>query len=86
MDYIKNLKLLIDKNDLEAFKSYVFETNIEENVDFAYIFQKVYLHACLLKRQDFAEWMRINCYEYLSPIEQMSIRQMFSYGNHLLNK
>ncbi len=86
MEYIKNLKLLIDKNDIEAFKEYVFEESIEENIDFAYIFQKVYLHACLLKRREIADWMRQNCFEYLSPIEQISIRQMFSYGNHLLNK
>ena len=88
-EHIKSLKDLVARNDLEAIQNYIYEIIInqtEQLMDPAYIFQKVYLHACLLKRKDIADWLEKSCFPLLEPIQQIAIRQCFPYGHVLLNK
>lgn len=54
------------------------------NVDIPWLFQKVYLHACLKGRREIAEWLEKSVFPTLDPISQIAIRQSFSYGRHLL--
>lgn len=84
---ILKLKIYINNNDFENFSNFLIYNFdfLKENVDLSYIFQKVYLHACLKKNRHIAEWLRKECFAYLNPFEQMSIRQVFAYGNHLLS-
>ena len=85
---IIKLKQYIDLNETNKFKEYL-TLNFEElknTVDLGYVFQKVYLHACLRKRKDMAEWLQTECFSRLQFFEQSSIRQVFAYGNHLLKK
>jgi hypothetical protein len=87
--FIQDLKDLIQKNDVEAVKEYISELLMDEGshlMDPAYIFQKVYLHACLLKRQEIATYLREECFPLLSPLQQIAIRQCFPYGRVLLAK
>lgn len=88
--YINDLKKLIAANDLEAIKHYINEFFIYENeseyMDPAYIFQKVYLHACLLKRHEIAKYLEEDCYPLLPAVQQIAIRQCFPYGRVLLKK
>jgi hypothetical protein len=85
---VTNLKEIINRGaDMVWFQSYardVFET--VEDVDLSYIFQKVFLHACLKKKPEIANWMKEVCFPYLPEIEQIAVRQCFSYGNFLLKK
>lgn len=84
---VKDLKLLVERGDLESMKAYildVFETR--DDVDPAYTFQKVYLHACLKKKGLIAEWLQSECFQHLDSIQQIAIRQVFSYGKYLLKK
>ena len=87
-DYIKDLKELIAFDNIEGFKHYINDliVNGEQLMDPAYIFQKVYLHACLLKRKEIAEWLEKSCYPLLPIIQQIAIRQCFPYGRVLLSK
>jgi len=50
-----------------------------------YVFQKVYLHAALKKQKIICEWFDTVFTEF-EPIQQIALRQMFSYARHLLNK
>jgi hypothetical protein len=54
--------------------------------DWPFIFQKVYLHACLKGRQEIADWLHKAMYPMMDPIQQIALRQIFSYGRHLLSK
>ncbi len=87
--FIQDLKDLIQQNNLEAVKEYINELLINDGshlMDPAYIFQKVYLHSCLLKRQEIASYLEKECFPLLPEIQQIAIRQCFSYGRVLLAK
>lgn len=82
--FLKESKKLIEKDNVEGLQEYYAE-NQEENYPWEYIYQKVYLHACLKKKIRIVEWMK-PLFEQFDPIQQIGIRQMFSYGNYLLAK
>jgi hypothetical protein len=87
--FIQDLKELIQKNNLEAVKEYIGELLVDDGahlMDPAYIFQKVYLHACLLKRNEIATYLREECFQMLPAMQQIAIRQCFPYGRVLLAK
>ncbi len=85
--YIYHLKQLVNVGNLSHFQSYmqhVYDTEQDPNFDLSYLFQKIYLHACLKRKRDIAEWMENIAFTFLEPIQQIAIRQLFSYGHYLL--
>ncbi len=85
---IYELKPFINRGYLEGLKEKWSEyqvTDFGREIAWDYIFQKVYLHACLKKKKDIAAWL-ITLYSVLNPMSQIALRQVFSYGNYLLNK
>ena len=86
---IQYCKQFIDANSLVSLQSYYRElmnTEFPREPDWAFIFQKVYLHACLKKRTDAAEWIHLALFPLLDPIQQIAMRQTFPYGRYLLSK
>lgn len=83
-DFIKTCKLLIEENNLECLQDYYLE-NKDEPFAWEYAYQKIYLHACLKKKREIAEWMA-GLFPTFDPIQQIALRQMFSYGKYLLAK
>ncbi len=87
-DVIDKIKLYIDRGNIEACKSYT-ETFVAEaasedyDVPWDYLFQKVYIHACLRKQKAIAEWLT-TMFESMDPISQIAVRQVFAYGKYLL--
>jgi len=82
-------KKYIDRGDLNEIQHYwvsLQESEFEQQPDWVYLFQKVYLHACLKKYRGIASWLQNNIFPQLDPIQQIAVRQVFSYGNYLLNK
>jgi hypothetical protein len=61
-------------------------TELPREPDWPFIFQKVYLHACLKGQTAIANWLRTAMYPLMDPIQQIALRQIFSYGNYLLSK
>jgi hypothetical protein len=82
--FLKDCKALIENDNLEGLQEYYLE-NREENYPWEYIYQKVYLHACLKKKHRIVEWMK-GLFPSFDPIQQIALRQMFSYGKYLLAK
>ena len=83
---VSDFKHIINTGDLYEFQeltNHYLES--EDTIAWDYVFQKVYLHAALKKRQDITDYMD-TLYPRLGPIEQIHIRQMFSYARHLLRK
>jgi hypothetical protein len=82
--FIKHCKTLIEEDNLEELMT-VYEENQTEVWPWEYIYQKLYLHACLKKKADIAEHMK-GLFVKFDPIQQIALRQMFSYGKYLLAK
>ncbi len=83
-DFIKDCKVLIEKDNLEGLQEMYNEMS-GENYAWEYIYQKLYLHACLKKKRRIVEWMN-SLFQLMDPIQQIGLRQMFSYGKYLLAK
>jgi hypothetical protein len=88
---IYECKAFIDAGDVHEFKLSI--TNLMETIypsnntpDWAYIFQKVYLHSCLRGRTEMALWLAANVYPQMDGIQQIALRHVFPYGRYLLAK
>lgn len=80
-------KEILEKRPLAFFQEHIqdiLETDYPCSIDWVVLFQKVYLHACLKRKQDIAEWLRTEMYPRLDPIQQIGLRQVFPYGRYLL--
>jgi trans-aconitate methyltransferase len=84
---LSDLKDWVERGDLSALQSYFQYVQIGEEdlpAELDYVFQKVYLHACLKGKNEIANWMKTTVLASLPPIQQIAIRQSISYGNYLL--
>jgi len=84
-DTIDICKKYIDDNNINGLQEFSISL-LEFNYDWPYLFQKVYLHSCLKKRADMAEWLYSTMYSKMDPIQQIALRQIFPYGKYLLTK
>ena len=84
-DTIDICKKYINENNFQEFQEFC-SSLLNLNYDWPYIFQKVYIHSCLKKRQDISEWLHTTMYSKMDPIQQIALRQVFPYGKYLLNK
>jgi hypothetical protein len=84
-DIVIRAKLYVGVGNLEGCKLILQEMVDEyEDVPWDYVFQKMYIHACLKKQVAVANWLKEEVYPTLDPISQIAVRQAFSYGKHLL--
>jgi len=87
---IDTCKDYIDADQLEELKTYVtYILNIETPdylLPIEYIYQQVYLHACLRKNAPIASWIQSLFPTIFDDIQQIALRQMFAYGKYLLCK
>ena len=68
---------------LQAYYSEIQSMEYEYNPNWQYIYQQVYLHACLKKKRDIAEWLT-SIFPSFDPVSQIALRQVFPYGRYLL--
>lgn len=84
-----DMKKMVEKSALESLKEafqQIMAGTLDTDAEWDYLFQKVYLHACLKGQMGIATWMEEQVFPTLPPIQQMAIRQVFAYGHTLLNK
>lgn len=84
-ELIRHVKNLIDTDNLEGIQSVYAQLAYAGNYNWAYVFQKVYLHACLRQKQEIANYIK-DLFQFLPDLDQVAIRQVFHYGNYLLRK
>jgi hypothetical protein len=99
MEHIVNLKRLIENHTLADVKDYLASIDISEIYNQSdFIFQKVYLHVCLLigkhKRKNNKSmvdkliqielFLKNECFSKLPELQRIAIRQCFPYGKHLM--
>jgi hypothetical protein len=89
-DIIAEAKQHINDGNLEELQQQVCQlmdnSDLPREPDWPFIFQKVYLHACLKGKRQIADWLQKAMYPIMDPIQQIALRQIFSYGRHLLSK
>lgn len=88
---IRECKVFIERSTLQSLQEYYRSLQddydwSEQAVDWPYILQKVYLHACLKKKSDMAAWLEELFKTAVDPINQIAYRQTFAYGHVLLRK
>ena len=89
---LEDCKDFIETDQLEGLQSYIYQwidtkdTLTDYRLPIEYLYQQVYLHACLKKKKHIAEWIKSMFTVIFDDIQQIALRQMFSYGNYLLNK
>jgi hypothetical protein len=69
----------------KKWSEYQTETDFGREIAWDFIFQKVYLHAALKKQKSICELL-YTIFPELGPIQQIALRQMFSYTRYLLQK
>lgn len=83
--YVADMKHLIDQGNLLALQEY-YRNLMEGEHDvlpaWDYIYQTVYLHACLKHKTEIVDWMK-TLFPLLPTITQIAMRQVFAYGNYL---
>jgi hypothetical protein len=82
--FLKDCKTLIEKDNLEGLQEFYMEYS-DENFPWEYVYQKLYLHACLKKKPRIVAWLD-GLFSSFDPIQQIALRQMFSYGRYLMAK
>lgn len=96
------LYIIMDKQIIDTCKDYIETDQIDELKEYIqniqhintqdyrlpieYMYQQIYLHACLKKKQAIAEWLESIFPLIFDDIQQIALRQMFSYGKYLLRK
>jgi len=82
-DSIRIIKDLINTNNLSDLQEYYEQLQSSENtVNWQYIYQSAYIHACLKQRRSIVEWLT-SLFEEFDPILKIAMRHLFSYGRHL---
>ena len=84
---IRKIKDMIDHHDIYEIER-IYKEELADNTNHynvGYIYQKVYLHACLKQRHGIVEFLR-PLYKLLPVIDQIEIRPMFRYADMLLQK
>ncbi len=71
-----------DKEGLQEF----WESIQSTECDWAWIYQKLYIHACLHGHRDIAVWLRKVFTKKADPLTQIAYRQTYTYANLLLEK
>ncbi len=85
---ISECKALIERSSLQALQEFCggfSEYEDANQVDWPFVLQKIYIHACLKKKRDMAAWLESK-FKDLDPISFIAYRQTIAYGNHLLKK
>ena len=87
-ELLRDIKEVVERGNLDTlqtFYDYLQKTHEDEDVDWPYILQKTYLHACLKKRRDMVDWLA-SLFEQMDPINRIAYRHTLSSGKVLINK
>lgn len=85
----QSCKKYIEENNLDYLQLYYAElisSKHFDDIDWPSIFRTLYLHACLRKKKEIAEWFQNTLFPSMDPIQQIALRQIFPYGRYLLCK
>jgi hypothetical protein len=79
-------KILVNEGNLDTLRTWFEEYEVPKNFDWPTVFQTLYLHACSKGQVEIADWFRTEVFVRLDPIQQIALRQCFSYGSYRLRQ
>ena len=80
---LQRIKDAIDKDDLKEVQEMYDSIDFNDSqIPWDYVFQKVYLYACLKKKQKFIAWFE-NIFYQFNQIQQSGIRHTLNYGRFI---
>ena len=86
---IHELKFYINNKDIiglkTQWKEFVEETDFGRDIAWDFVFQKIYIHACLKKQREIVSWL-LELFEEFNEFHKIALRPTFAYGRYLLNK
>ena len=85
---IKECKTYVNQGDLAGLMKYYSDAREHDfgySLNWEYIYHRVYLHACLKKKQDIVDWLT-SIFTSFDIVSQVGLRQIFPYGRYLLAK
>jgi hypothetical protein len=85
-ELLKSGKKSVEDNDIDQLKAYLTDVKDYKDFDWPTMFKTLYLHACLKGRHEIAIWLQDDVFPTMDPIQKIALRQIFSYGQHLLKK
>ncbi len=88
---IRECKEFIERSTLSSLQEYyadlqTYDWSEHPPIDWPYILQKVYIHACLKKKPEIAAWFELLFQTAVDPINRIAYNQTFAYGRYLLRK
>jgi hypothetical protein len=88
---IQECKVAINANDFKELQGIYEDAMLTDwspapPPDWAFILQKVYIHACLKKRREIATWLEQLFLTRLDPISQIAYKHTLNYGHVLLRR
>jgi hypothetical protein len=82
---IFEIKQYINDGDLASIKknweNYEMST---VSVAWDFVFQKIYIHACIRNQKHIIDWLDILFMQF-DPITKIALRQMFAYSKYVRN-
>lgn len=82
-DIVYTIKQIIMDDNLEYLQEYYSQIQTyEQQINYEFIFQKAYLHSCLLHRTKITEWLT-SLFEDFDSITKIALKHIFNYGKHL---
>lgn len=84
--FIRTCKTYVNEGNLLGLQECYSEmqnNDLGYNLNWEYIFHRIYLHACLKKKHTIVDWLTA-MFGTLDPIAQIGLRQIFPYGRFLL--
>ena len=85
-DILENYKKHIKNDNIKALNSYSEYLVNTENMNFGYIYQKMFNYACQFGSMNIIVWFIQVYYEFFTNMEQIALRQSFVYGKYIMNK
>lgn len=84
--FIRTCKTYVNEGNLLGLQDCYNEmqnNDLGYNLNWEYIYHRVYLHACLKRKRDIVDWLT-EMFGTLDPVSQIGLRQIFPYGRFLL--
>ena len=86
---VNDVKKIIERGSIEEMKEFwlsiTTEYEFDQPIDFPWIMQKVFIHACLHGKKDIAEWLR-SIFDGMDEISKIAYKHTINYGDALLRK
>ena len=85
-DILYTIKKIITDDNLDELQEYYNHLQTyDKQINYDYIFQKSYIHSCLLHRTKIIGWL-IELFSKFDLITQIALKHVFTYGKYLQNK